>query len=180
MKHWTHWQTPVLAPIPAALRDWLTDTGSLTRQLQQVCQQSFSVALLQSGWQRPLPDESLLLHQPLGQRMFTREVQLLDGAQPQVYARSLVPVSTYHAKRARFDALGNQSLGEMLFNDPQLERGPIQVACLQPGQPLFNQASRYLQQTPSQLWARRSCFYLAGKAMLVNEVFLPADKWSEL
>lgn len=179
MKLWTHWQRPVLATLPTSLRSWLTDTGSLTRQLQQVCEQPFSVALLQSGWQRPLPDESLLLQQPLKQRMFTREVQLLDGDQPQVYARTVVPVKTYHAMRARFEALGNRSLGEMLFNDPRLQRGPIEVACLLPSQPLFKLASRHLTPKPQRLWARRSCFYLAGKAMLVNEVFLPGDKWSD-
>lgn len=179
MKFWTHWQPPVLAALPPSLRSWLTDTGSLTRQLQQVCEQPFAVVLLQSGWQRPLPDESLLLHQPLRQMMFTREVQLLDGEQPEVYARTLVPVSTYRAMRARFDALGNRSLGEMLFNEPRLQRGPIEVACLRSPQPLFKLASRHLKNEPEQLWARRSCFYLAGKAMLVNEVFLPGDKWSD-
>lgn len=179
MKCWTSWQPPLLPSLPPALRVWLTDTGSLTRQLQQVCEQSFSVALLQSGWQRPLPDEALLLKQAPVKLAFTREVHLLDGDKAEVYARTLVPVRTYQAMRARFDTLGNQPLGEMLFNDPSLSRGPIQVACLQPGQTLFELATRHLSYQPDALWARRSCFYLAGKAMLVNEIFLPSDKWSE-
>lgn len=179
MKYWSNWQPPILQSLPPSLRYWLTDTGSLTRQLQQACEQTFSVALLQTDWQRPLPDEALLLRQPLVQLMFQREVQLLDGDVPQVYARTLVPVKTYQAMRARFDALGNQSLGEMLFNEPTLRRGPIQVACLRPGQPLFKLAARHLHSKPDRLWARRSCFYLDDKAMLVNEIFLPSDKWSD-
>lgn len=179
MKSWTNWQPPVLQSLPPKLRFWLTDTGSLTWQLQQVCEQRFSVGLLQSGWQRPLLDEALALKQSPSRFAFTREVHLLDGEAPQVYARTLIPVRTYHAMRARFDTLGNRPLGEMLFNDPSLSRGPIEVAHLQPAQTLFELATRHLQQQPAEMWARRSCFYLGGRAILVNEIFLPSDKWSE-
>lgn len=175
----THWQRPLVQSLPPALRDWLTDRGSLTHQLRQVCQQSFSVSLLQNGWQPPFPDESLLLGQRLGQWMFSREVHLLDGDKAEIYARTLVPRDTYRAMRARFETLGSRPLGEMLFNAPSLRRGPIEVACLQPGQVLFQLAAQHLEEAPEQLWARRSCFYLADKLMLVNEIFLPSDKWSD-
>jgi len=178
MNHWTRWQPPLLQSLPSALRVWLTDTGSLTRRLQQSCQQPFSVALLDNQWRRSLPDEALLLRHAFTQLMLQREVHLLDGSQPQIYARTVVPRSTYLAKSQRFDALGNQSLGEMLFNEPSLKRGPLQVACLQPGQFLFEMATKRLPSRPQYLWARRSCFYVGNKNMLVNEVFLPSDKWS--
>ncbi len=178
MNHWTNWHTPLLQALPVSLRGWLTDTGSLTRLLQQSCQQAFSVTLLHNQWQRPLVDEAKLLRQPLSQLAFQREVHLMDGNAPQVYARTLVPIRTYMARKQRFDALGNQSLGEMLFNEPNLKRGPLQVACLQPGQFLFEMATKRLPNRPDLLWARRSCFYVGDKNMLVNEVFLPSDKWS--
>jgi chorismate--pyruvate lyase len=82
MKYWTSWQPPLLQSLPVTLRPWLTDTGSLTRLLQQACEQDFSVNLLRTGWQRPLPDEALLLRQPPIRRLFQREVQLLDGGKP--------------------------------------------------------------------------------------------------
>ncbi|WP_292439236.1 chorismate lyase [Methylophaga sp.] len=175
----THWQPPLVQSLPPALRGWLTDNGSLTRQLTRACEQGFSVKLLQSGWQRPLADESLLLGQPLGQRMFCREVYLLDGDKAEVYARTMVPKRTYQAMQARFETLGNRSLGQMLFNDPSLQRGEIEVACLQPQDSLFKMATRHLTQLPDALWARRSCFYLDDKGMLVNEIFLPSAKWSD-
>lgn len=178
MKNWTTWQPPLLQALPASLRWWLTDSGSLTRLLQQACEQDFSVNLLHTSWQRPLPDEALLLRQHPARCLFQREVHLLDGDQPQIYARTLVPVKTYQAMRARFKALGNQSLGEMLFTDPSLKRGPIQVACLTPGMAQYALATRDIEARPACLWARRSCFYLNGKALLVSEVFLPSDKWS--
>jgi chorismate--pyruvate lyase len=179
MKRWTTWQSPLLQSLPPALRFWLTATGSLTRELQQVCDDDFAVTLLASGWQKPLTDEARVLHLPARQLAFTREVQLLDGAAPQVYARTVIPQRTYHAMRARFDSLGTQPLGEMLFNQPSLKRGPIQVARLIPGQTLFAMATRALQRQPDELWARRSCFYLHGRGMLVNEIFLPSAKWSD-
>ncbi|WP_438969918.1 chorismate--pyruvate lyase family protein [Methylophaga sp.] len=178
MKHWTRWQLPLMQSLPPALRDWLTDTGSLTRLLQQSCQHDFSVELLSSQWQRPLPDEALLLGQAREKHAFEREVYLMDGEKPQIYARTVVPMNTYFARTQRFDSLGNQSLGEMLFNQPGLKRRPIQVACLQPGQFLFELATKRLTIQPEFLWARRSCFYIEDKKILVNEVFLPSDKWS--
>ncbi len=179
MKFWTRWQPPLMQSLPPQLRSWLTNTGSLTRQLQQVCDDAFSVTVLQSGWQRPLPDEALLLKQPIVQLCFQREVHLLDGRRPQIYARTLIPVRTYYAMRRRFDALGSQPLGDMLFNEPTLVRGPIQVAQLLPGELLYQLATRHLDSKPDRLWGRRSCFYLGGKGMLVNEIFLPSDKWSD-
>ncbi|MCX4193028.1 chorismate--pyruvate lyase family protein [Methylophaga sp. OBS1] len=175
----SHWQPPIVQSLPPALRDWLTDSGSLTQQLTKACEQSFSVKLLHSGWQRPLADESLLLEQPLGQLMFSREVHLLDGNKAEVYARTMVPMRTYQAMQARFETLGNRSLGQLLFNDPSLRRGEIEVACLQPQDSLFKMATRHLTQRPDRLWARRSCFYLEDKGLLVNEIFLPSDKWSD-
>lgn len=174
-----HWQPPQPQYLPPQLRHWLTDTGSLTRQLSRVCDQTFSVRLLNSGWHKPLADESLLLQQPLAQFMFSREVHLLDGDKAEVYARTLVPLRTYQAMQARFKTLGNRSLGEMLFTDPSLRRGNIEVIRLPPAHYLFQLATRHLSAKPVQLWARRSCFYLADKGMLVNEIFLPSDKWSD-
>jgi len=179
MYHRTNWQSPILQSLPSGLRSWLTDTGSLTRMLQANCEEAFSVALLASQWQRPLTDEALLLGQPLLRLAYQREVHLMDGDKPQIYARTVVPLKTYVAKKQRFTALGNRSLGEMLFNEPSIKRGPLQVACLLPGEDLFEMASKRLATRPAQLWARRSCFYLGDKNMLVNEVFLPSEKWSE-
>jgi chorismate--pyruvate lyase len=42
--------------------------------------------------------------------------------------------------------------------------------------PLYRLASRHLapENLPTQLWARRSLFHLAGEPLLVTEVFLPS------
>ena len=178
MKYRTHWRPPLLQSLPKSLRAWLTDTGSLTRLLQQACEHAFSVNVIDTHWERALPDEALLMHKPFSQRMLQREVHLMDGDIPQIYARTLVPISTYQSMPARFDGLGNRSLGEMLFTNPSLQRGPIEVACLQPEDALYELAIHHITQRPSSLWARRSCFYLNSMPLLVTELFLPSDKWS--
>jgi len=173
MKYWSRWRSPDTYQLPAELKSWLTDTGSLTRRLQQHVQAEFRVSVLQSEWQRPLPDEALLLGQHLSQFCFQRAVQLLDGERAQVYARTLIPIATYQAMRHRFEGLGSRPLGEMLFTEPSLTRGRIEVARLKPGEKFYEMAVKQLKSRPAILWGRRSCFYLDGKILLVNEIFLP-------
>lgn len=179
MKNRTQWRHPQKHRIPHSLWGWLTDNGSLTRQLRQAVGEAFNVTLLSSAWQCPTADEARLLQQRDKKRTYQREVYLNNADQPLVYARTVVPLATYHAMRYRFDALGNRPLGEMLFNEPSLQRGEIEVACLQSGDDLYDSACRALSEPPPQLWGRRSCFYIEGKRLLVNEIFLPADLWSE-
>lgn len=178
MKSWTQWKTPQRNCLPPELRDWLVDTGSLTKRLQQNIGQDFSVDLLSCHWEHPCPDEALLLGQNIKQLAYQREVHLNDGDLPAVYARTVVPLTTYQAMRYRFDTLGNRSLGEMLFNEPSLQRGSIEVACIKPGQYLYESACQHLSFLPEKLWGRRSCFYIDGKRLLVNEIFLPSRLWS--
>ncbi|MDC9725227.1 MAG: chorismate lyase [Gammaproteobacteria bacterium] len=159
--------------MPKELVSWLTDTGSLTRRLQQHNADDFSVHVLGNCWMRALPDESQLLGVPMTQMAYQREVRLMDGDTANVYARTVVPLHTFQAMKHRFNSLGNKPLGELLFTEPTVKRGPIEVACLKPGQWLYEMAVLEENSRPDELWARRSHFYLGGKILLVNEIFLP-------
>lgn len=173
MKHWTRWHTPQRRLMPAQLRSWLTDTGSLTRRLQQSNETNFSVQLLGNHWVKPLPDECLSMGIPVSQMAMQREVRLMDGDIANVYARTVIPLATFQAMKQRFSELGNKPLGELLFTDPLVKRGPIEVACLKNGQWLYELALLEENYRPESLWARRSRFYIGGKILLVNEIFLP-------
>lgn len=179
MRHWTHWQQPARFMMPKALRSWLTDEGSLTRRLQAICAQQFQVDLLGNRWAKPLIDESQLLQLGSHQQCFERQVRLMDGDTPLVYARTVVPQDSYRYLRQRFLGMGNRPLGEWLFTAPDVMRGPIQIACLSPQQRLYQLALQHESMPPDCVWARRSVFYLSGKALLINEVFLPNSAWSE-
>lgn len=102
-----------------------------------------------------------------------REVELLGDGTPWVFARTLVPVSSLRGSARRLATLGNKPLGAVLFSDPSMRRGQIQIARLLPRHPLFIAATESLEQKPAELWGRRTLFYLAGKPLLVNEIFLP-------
>lgn len=170
-----HWLTPHKARLPADLADWLQDSGSLTARLKAHCQQTFSVQLRDSGWQKSMIDEALALNIDRRQQVFCREVCLLDGEQPRVFARTIVPLSSFPALRMGLTRLGNASLGQWLFSDPAVVRGPIEVSLLPVGHLLCQHACQSAGISLQPLWARRSCFTLRGKALLVSEVFLPAS-----
>jgi chorismate--pyruvate lyase len=172
------WQPIQKRLVPAELIPWITERGSLTRRLKHSNQYPFSVQLLGNSWSTPLEDECSILEIPSAELVYQREVKLMDGEQANVYARTVVPRATFIAMQSRFDNLGNTSLGELLFTEPSVERGEIEVACLKPGQCLYEMALNDEPQRPDELWARRSIFYLSGKKLLVNEIFLPTLIWS--
>ncbi|RKZ99637.1 MAG: hypothetical protein DRQ47_10715 [Gammaproteobacteria bacterium] len=172
IKNWTKWRPAQKRIIPANLASWLTETGSLTRRLQENDAGDFSVQFMGGHWLPSLPDETVVLEVAHTELVYQREVRLMLGNTAAVYARTLIPRTTFNAMRHRFLSLGNQSLGEMLFTDPTVVRGPIAVACLKPGQWLYEMAVREEKKRPDKLWARRSSFYLNSKVLLVNEVFL--------
>lgn len=174
MEMFPTWVRPQRRLMPRNLASWLTDTGSLTRRLQQHNQHGFAVDLLGNSWIKPLMDESLKLNIRLAQLSFQREVRLMDGDRANVYARTIVPLATYKAMPYRFNQLGNKPLGEVLFTDPSVERGEIEVARLLPGQWLYEMAVLEEDERPDELWARRSQFFIKGKPLLINEIFLPA------
>lgn len=173
MRSWTRWHQPQRRLMPAKLASWLTETSSLSRRLQAHNHYDFSVELLGNSWIKPLTDEAILLGLAVNELAYQREVRLMDGDTANVYARTIVPRTTYMMMQHRFNSLGNKPLAELLFTDPSVKRGLIEVACLKPEQWLYEMAVLDEDYRPEELWARRSSFYLNGKILLVNEIFLP-------
>ena len=151
----------------APVRSWLLDDGSLTQRLIDTGRE-FSLDRLSQSWQPPLPDERVALGIPTREKALIREVVLRLDGNAVVFARSVFPVSTLTGPLLRLRRLARQSLGAFLFARKDMRRSPFEVARI-PTQ------SEYL---PSQLaqnspiWARRSCFQIAGKPILVAEAFL--------
>jgi len=155
-----------------SLRDWLLHTGSLTRRVQQACAGRFRVRVEMQGWARPRLDEYRALGLRWGRIALIREVHLLCDEQPWVFARTIIPVSTLRGRERRLAHLGSRPLGAVLFADPHMQRGPVEVACIRPGSKLFATAVKGLKRRPAEIWGRRSVFRLGGKPLLVSEIFL--------
>lgn len=163
------------AALPPAVRPWLLDDGSLTVRLTALAQGEFRVKRLYQGWQVPLSSESRLVSAPAKQRALIREVVLLLGDLPVVFARSVFPITSLTGKLTHLRHLQNKSLGAILFKDPAMRRSPFELAYMAG-------ASDYL---PAELrqgtaaWGRRSRFVIAGRGLMVSEVFLQGfTPWS--
>lgn len=148
------------------------DPDSLTRRLQRACGPRFHVRVLAQGWGRPLASERQALGMKRGGRVLLREVCLMCGATPWVFARTVIPVRTLRGRQRRLARLGTRPLGAALFADPGLRRGEVEVARLIPADGIYERA------VPGGgaevVWGRRSVFTLRGKPLLVSEFFLPA------
>lgn len=153
--------------VPRSLRDWLLDTGSLTRRLVAVSDGHFRVQVIRRGFLPALPVERQALGLAGREWPFVREVLLHCHDQPWVFARTLIPTTSLQGRVRGLTRLGNRPLGAILFSDPQTRRGPIAVARLR-----ANSLGIDGQPNPP-LWGRRSLFYLAGLPLLVSEYFLP-------
>lgn len=158
--HWLppaqHWR---LRP-PATVTSWLLEAGSLTTRLLATAHGDFRVRVLRQYWGRPAPEEVRRLKLHPGRYALIREVELIGRGQPWVRARSVLPVTSLHGPGRRLRRLGNRSLGHLLFRDPTLHRGAIEICCL--------------QQPEGRVFARRSHLVYHGQPLLVAECFLPA------
>ncbi len=161
-----------LAPVSAgAQRAWLTDRGSLTARLQRHAG-AITVRVLFQGLRRANADEAFLFA-PATRRVLVREVLLMRGAQPLVFAHTVLDAAALRGPWRRVAGLGNRPLGAALFADPRIARDPLRQKKIGRAHPLHRRVSALLPGLPATLWARRSLFALGRSPILVSEVFLP-------
>jgi len=156
------------------MRTWLFNDASLTARLVASCPQRFRVEVLKQHYTRVQRNEARLLGIPLQQYALLREVYLYCGRVRVVYARSIIPLKTLTGKQRRLAFLGERPLGGFLFSCPSMQRGRVQLASIQSGDPVYARATHAEDASVDQLWGRRSVFRLDGKPLIVAEIFLPA------
>lgn len=163
-----HWSSvDQLTPPPGSPQlDWLLDPQSLTRRLTALAAGDFAVRPLQQGWQTLRADECQALALAPDSQGWVREVYLCGHDQPWIFARSVAARASLESSGFDLARLGSRSLGELLFSDHGLPRGPIEM-CRFPAA-LLPPAVR-----AEDLWGRRSCFRRGDLAILVAEVYLP-------
>jgi len=161
------------APVAAgALRRWLTDHGSLTARLTRHAG-PIKVKVLFQGLRRVNADEAFLFASP-ARRVLIREVLLMKGATPLVFAHTVLAADGLRGAWRRIAGLGSRPLGAALFADPRIARFPLRQKKLPRRHPLYRRAAAQLKSSPPLLWARRSIFAAGKSPILVSEVFLPA------
>lgn len=147
--------------LPPQLAPWLLCPGSLTQKLKAY-QTGFRLQLLS--------EQTIALPALLAKRWDTawgmqRQVILYLGEQPCVFGQSFLPDHTLQALTP-LAMLGEQPLGDYIFQQPELVRGDIEVACFAAGLQLPELGGQ------PEVWGRRSFFALQQHELLVQEVFL--------
>ncbi|MCO4798424.1 MAG: chorismate lyase [Colwelliaceae bacterium] len=153
------------------LQDWLLDPSSLTARLKKHCQE-FRVQVLGQSIEDCSTEES---NEDIaaGEKVLVREVMLFCDDKPQVFARSLLPLRSLTGNEKQLAELGSQSLGQVIFNHPNLKRKGIEVASFDNHSTVANLANYYELSYSELLWGRRSVFVVDDKPLMVAEVFLP-------
>ena len=136
--------------IPEHVSRWLLDGQSLTYKLKEKYN-DFRVNVLSQEQNSPYERELKLLGSLTNLAIIVREVELLGSQRPVVNARSLIPLTNDTIDILK---IGSRPLGEILFNDPEIKRGHLEVGS-------FNNS-----------WARRSTFTIGKTNLLVTEIFL--------
>ncbi|WP_020559985.1 chorismate--pyruvate lyase family protein [Thiofilum flexile] len=160
-------------PTPPWLQAWLGVAGSLTTQLQTICQYTFQVQVLKHEF-TPCSE---LMSKALGLHPFSsvlqREVLLCDGDTPLVFASSVLPEAALVDHYAELRELGARPLGHWIFAEPVLKRALMYYAELPSELAFFANIPPMAKSTP-QLWGRQTLFTGALHPLVVSEFFLPA------
>lgn len=147
---------PENATIPAAVSDWLMELGSMTLRFERYCQCVQIEPQCECFVTREYLTEEAA-HLPQSERYWLREIVLLGDGQPWLLGRTLIPQETLTGPDRALVDLGTLPLGRYLFSSDTLTRDYIDIG----------------RQT--ELWARRSRLRLAGKPLLLTELFLPSS-----
>jgi chorismate--pyruvate lyase len=159
--------------LPQQWRHWLLDHASLTRRLQRTCGDGFRVEVISQRMETPMLSEARALGRPPQEIALVRQVHLLCGDTPWVFARTVIPLPSLNGGLRRLAVLGNQPLGAVLFADPKLQRTPVEVARIDPRHRLYRMSRGQRAAASRPIWGRRSVFRLHDNPLLVSEFFLP-------
>jgi len=118
-------------------------------------------------------NEAKTLGMRRSRRALVREVHLLCNDEPWVFARTVIPPHTLKGRLRRLAKLGKKPLGAVLFADKSMERLEMEIACIEPGQQLYQLATHHLAISSQPIWGRRSVFRLNNRPLIVSEIFLP-------
>ncbi|MCZ2204084.1 chorismate lyase [Bartonella sp. A05] len=150
------WLSDRSPPVPANIYDWLMESGSMTRRLEQYCV-CVSVEPQRECFvmRDELKEEAE--HLPDSPRYWLREVILMGDNQRWLLGRTVIPQETLSDHNQALTNLGSIPLGRYLFSNSKLTRDYIHIG------------------RQDTLWARRSRLRLAGKPLLLTELFLAAS-----
>ncbi len=152
---------------------WLTSQGSLTERVRNLESEApFHLDVLYEAKETLDADAAGLLALDMGDPVMIREVSLNRGTTPVIFARSVIPLGSIEGSNDWLVKLGNQPLGDALYDAGNVERSEFEVIHVDEESMLFTRIASTLGQPDNPVWARRSCVRINGQPILINECFL--------
>jgi chorismate--pyruvate lyase len=172
------WHAPafcLLHDCPPLISDWLQTSGSMTKRLLAASSDTLEVQVLEQSWQWARPEEYHFLGIKQRTRVLVREVFLCGHGEPWIFARSIFPQTLFTGPdRWLLNCLDTRPIGPFLYRHQHMKRRFEQFAKLHPKHWEYQNLTRYFKAEDESLWARRACFYLYDKPLMVSEIILPA------
>lgn len=166
---WRSWEELGERAPDGHLAEWLRHSGSMTAALRAQCAGQFDLRVhLEAA-------ASFSTHQVgelRAQRGLLREVVMSCDGVPWVFAQTLIPKATLDANDW-LAHMGEQPLGDALFQRGDVTRSPFAYARITPDASLHGRIAHLLVPGEPAPWARRSYFSIGTRRLLINEVFLP-------
>ncbi|MCB1828195.1 MAG: chorismate lyase [Coxiellaceae bacterium] len=150
----------------------LSHTDSLTTHLRELTHNSIRHCLLAANWGHPTAIERQALKLENDERTWIRSIEWRRKNQLWVHARAVFPESTIKATGTKFPGLGIQSLGEIIFKDPELKRDPFFFSLLGKDSVYYSIIPEIIDATDT-VWARRSILHYQDHPILITEIFMP-------
>lgn len=141
---------------PVTVGNWLMELGSMTGRFERHCARVHVKPQRECFVTRDELGEEAE-HLPVSPRYWLREIVLLGNNRPWLLGRTVIPQETLTGPDRALVDLGTLPLGRYLFSSGKLTRDFIHIG------------------RQDALWARRSRLRLAGKPLLLTELFLPAS-----
>lgn len=139
---------------------WLTEDGSLTERLQKEFN-DVKVDIIYEG----LASEK--------ETDYIREVLIKSHGEPMIYAKTRLKVIDLEDAWVSLKTLGQQSLANILFKDPQIYRQSIFYRICESDDIFYRRLKSLGCIHEEILWVRQSEWEKNGKILSLTEAFLP-------
>ena len=139
---------------------WLTQDGSLTERLQKEFN-DVKVDIIYEG----LASEK--------EKDYIREVLIKSHGEPMIYAKTRLKVIDLEDAWVSLKTLGQQSLANILFKDPQIYRRSIFYRICESDDIFYRRLKSLGCIHEEILWVRQSEWEKNGKILSLTEAFLP-------
>lgn len=157
---------------PRELLPWLTYTKMLTNKLEQESGDA-RLHVLKQKWSIPNWWDKYVLRID-GDVVLHREILMYSRETSCWYARTIIPKNCYFADEQLFDRLATETLGDLIFGNPDITRKCLVHYPLSPELIEYYWINDEWNENGEELWARKSAFTLKKQhTFYLIEILLP-------